>query len=556
MAVVQISRIQVRRGKKTDSDIPQLASGELGWAVDAQELYIGNGSVSEGAPQVGNTQVLTENDDIFQFAGTLYTYKKTDSSITTGKDSNSPVTRTLQERLDETVNAASFGVVPGQDVTRELQNALLQCFPSDTNNTNAESRVTLEIQPGRYTLSDTIYVPANAKIVGAGRSKTFFNTTAETAFEVINDDAVVTIDWSMSATDYTSVTGNGLANTNSVNAPTKVHFSDLEIRQTGSLANFTGILFEAANSCTVKNVKVLGSWSITDSIDDTKAGIIFTTTGLDNGLHHRVEGCVFSELGYAIKSDYELRDAHFNDNYFYTNGKSIVFGEVSIQNITGPSGNHITNSKFEQVSEQAIHVVRGSDNVSSNNTFVNCGNDGAADTSMAHPVIHFESNNNRSTDDWFSRSNSSFETTEFLNIPYIPEVKGSGFHTQRRNHFTTLIENLSYTSFVDLIRIPADQSRQVIIDYTYRSLAGDAQRAGQLKVFVNRTSNTIDIHDESEVNGGAAFDGITGLPKLRFQSRYDNATETAFVTFTNFLDERLGGTYEGANFNYTLTYVN
>jgi len=37
MAVVQISRIQVRRGQKnTGTGLPQLASGELAWAVDTQ----------------------------------------------------------------------------------------------------------------------------------------------------------------------------------------------------------------------------------------------------------------------------------------------------------------------------------------------------------------------------------------------------------------------------------------------------------------------------------------------------------------------------------------
>ena len=60
MAVVQISRIQVRRGKKGQTNLPQLASGELGWAVDSQELYIGNGSVSEGAPQVGILKFLQQ----------------------------------------------------------------------------------------------------------------------------------------------------------------------------------------------------------------------------------------------------------------------------------------------------------------------------------------------------------------------------------------------------------------------------------------------------------------------------------------------------------------
>ena len=69
MAIVSISRIQIRRGKKNaGSGLPQLAGGEFGWAVDSQELYLGNGSVSEGAPNVGNTKVLTEHDNLFQLS--------------------------------------------------------------------------------------------------------------------------------------------------------------------------------------------------------------------------------------------------------------------------------------------------------------------------------------------------------------------------------------------------------------------------------------------------------------------------------------------------------
>ena len=74
MAVIQISRIQIRRGQKNQgSGIPQLAGGELGWAMDSQELFIGNGSVAEGAPLVGNTKILTENDNLFELAD-QYTY--------------------------------------------------------------------------------------------------------------------------------------------------------------------------------------------------------------------------------------------------------------------------------------------------------------------------------------------------------------------------------------------------------------------------------------------------------------------------------------------------
>lgn len=57
MAVVQISKIQLRRGLQ--ENLPQLASAELGWSVDEQRLYIGNGTLAEGAPFVGNTEILT-----------------------------------------------------------------------------------------------------------------------------------------------------------------------------------------------------------------------------------------------------------------------------------------------------------------------------------------------------------------------------------------------------------------------------------------------------------------------------------------------------------------
>jgi hypothetical protein len=58
MAIVQISQLQVRRG--LDQDLPQLASGELGWSIDSRKLYIGNGTLNEGAPVLGHTEVLTE----------------------------------------------------------------------------------------------------------------------------------------------------------------------------------------------------------------------------------------------------------------------------------------------------------------------------------------------------------------------------------------------------------------------------------------------------------------------------------------------------------------
>jgi hypothetical protein len=58
MAIVQISQIKHRRG--VNENLPQLASAELGWSIDTRQLYIGNGTLEEGAPEVGNTEILTE----------------------------------------------------------------------------------------------------------------------------------------------------------------------------------------------------------------------------------------------------------------------------------------------------------------------------------------------------------------------------------------------------------------------------------------------------------------------------------------------------------------
>ena len=68
MAIVQISKIQQRRGLQ--QDLPQLGSGELGWSIDTRKLYIGNGTLNEGAPVEGQTEILTQFS-ILDFTNTL-----------------------------------------------------------------------------------------------------------------------------------------------------------------------------------------------------------------------------------------------------------------------------------------------------------------------------------------------------------------------------------------------------------------------------------------------------------------------------------------------------
>jgi hypothetical protein len=208
MAVYQISRIQLRRGKRNDgTDLPQLASGEMAWAIDTQELYIGNGSVAEGAPAVGNTKILTAKDLVSQggLIGKInYVYKNTDPSIQTGLTATTPVSRTLQDRLDDQISSFNFNVTPLStltglevDSTITLQRAINQLFVN-TPFANAKypdgsdledaviRRVTLNIAPGVYNISNTINIPSYTTIVGAGADKTIFKFDPKATLSNVN----------------------------------------------------------------------------------------------------------------------------------------------------------------------------------------------------------------------------------------------------------------------------------------------------------------------------------------------------------------------------------
>ena len=62
MAIVQISQITNRKGLQ--ENLPQLAGAELGWSIDSRRLFIGNGTLQEGAPEIGNTEILTEFSEL------------------------------------------------------------------------------------------------------------------------------------------------------------------------------------------------------------------------------------------------------------------------------------------------------------------------------------------------------------------------------------------------------------------------------------------------------------------------------------------------------------
>jgi hypothetical protein len=178
MAIVQISRIQHRRG--LDQDLPQLASAELGWSIDQRKLYIGNGTIEEGAPSEGITEILTERTDFLGLISS-YTFKGTESGYTslTGPSATSPFNRSLQYKLDETVSVKDFGAVGNGTVddTVAIDRAIRQIYTSSLSSILPSVRRTIKFPAGIYKITSNLVIPPNCTLIGDGKNNTIISST-------------------------------------------------------------------------------------------------------------------------------------------------------------------------------------------------------------------------------------------------------------------------------------------------------------------------------------------------------------------------------------------
>jgi len=491
VAVVQLSKIQIRRGQRnTGSGLPQLASGELGWAIDTRELYIGNGAVSEGAPAVGNTKVLTEYDDIFSIAST-YTYKQDEGYIETGPNSGNPVERTLQQRLDDTVSVKSFGARGdgSGDDTQALQRAIDQLFINNTNKTNPVSRVRLHIEPGVYNITGTLYIPPYATVIGAGSDKTVLKQigSASVMLQTVNA-------FSEPGNYFNFADGDEFGDTTSAaNQAQRILVEGITLETNGS----KGMVLENCVNSEFRDIKIVGGWDISDSIANDNIGI--EVTSLSSAV--KSSDCVFldceiSNFSYAVKSDYNTTGNKFDRCEFYQSGHGIVFGQGTILGNPGqefgPSRNIVSNSYFHDINKHGIWIVEGERNVSENNQFVLVGNSAGNDLTPSVSIIQYDVKTNKSIDDYFSRTERLISGSASSTVPYVPEVGGAA-------DFILMFENEidfgRQLSAQRIFRLPGVINQSYEIDYMMITESRFV-RKGTLTVVVYATDNDIQVYDE------------------------------------------------------------
>lgn len=548
MAVVQISRIQIRRGQKNQgSGLPQLASGELGWAVDTQELFIGNGAVSEGAPYVGNTKILSEHDDLFEFAQN-YSYRSDTAAIITGPN-DTDIQRTLQERLDDIVSVRSFGADgDGNDHTQAFQRAIDQLYLNTATVSNPQSRVILNVEPGNYTISSTLYIPPFVTLKGAGIDKTIFNFTGTgPLFQTSRGTAIDNV---FTPDDY----GDESATTTLVQAR-NIHLSGF----TANIASGQkGLVLENCRDSEFENIKLVGTRDLGDVADFDELGISFNSLSSVVTCKNNIFSNIIVESFFrAVYSDNDILENTFDNCRFYNLYGGFVFGEntdgSSPGQLTGPSKNIIKNCLFYDVEKQGIYIEKGISNISSNNKFYSVGNDGASNATPITAIVEFQDEGNISDADWFERAedlgngNALLDTTE-----YIPEVITEGVYENQFSYKLTPFASPS--TFEKFFKLPAERSRSFEIDYIYKSTT--AIRNGIMKITVDPVNDLITFSDDYDVSAADALAKEAHAIDLIFDAQGFSLTSTPtnpIDTVAIMMYNRTGDT--GATFYYRVKTI-
>ena len=484
MAVIQISKIQLRRGKEQEEGIPQLASGEMAWAIDTQKLFIGNGAVSEGAPQVGNTRLLTDKDNIFELAQD-YQYREGNSSIQTGLSVNYPVQITLQEKLDEKVTNVEYGILSnGQDQAANIQNAIDNLFLNPAYLSRNDLRVTLEFLPGTYLISTTIFLPSNVTIVGAGVDKTVFQFTglSRPVFRFIADTS-------------TKTSRQFIDDENKrIYQPKNVFLKGFTV-QTGD-PTVNGFQIETVRDSVFEDIKIVGSYG--DSGSNQSKGLdISAFSSITTSERNHFVRMKFDGMKYGVWSKYDIRDNIWSNCEFVDGYIAVNFGEgtdlASTGQMYGPRSNIITDSVFSNIDREGIHIFNGHGNRSFGNIFSNVGNEGGGNTNNQTAIIRFNTNGNSSSSDSFDRRLMPYDTVNDLSSNnfgevYLAEVQGRVFQDMITTNRVVLGTS---TAPIQFMRIPVDSDSAIEISYLLKSVikAGAPQynqvRKGKIHLVVD-----------------------------------------------------------------------
>jgi len=465
MAVVQISKIQLRRGKKnSNTGIPQLSSAEMAWAIDTQELYIGNGSVAEGAPFVGNTKILTERDNILELAAN-YQFGSNEPTI------NLSVTRSLQSKLDETVSLYDFLVINEDETINwdsTFQNALNQLFRNSDNQLRKTLIIPNTDSVSPYVLTQPLRIPSGAKIRGENKNETIINIANQNII-FVNSQGV------QYDPDLTPI-----------RTAVDVSISNLTfLRSSGNLV-LSGIA-----DTVFDNVRFEGNYQLGDLVEEEDSAFLSwsnntlgaETTGIKFNRCDFYNIEIVSRCDQTINSSTKIDFVSCNFNTVDT-GILISSGVVGQTNAWG-----IYDCQFEKVAKHAFKAYHGRGTLFHRCSFKECGNGVNSAAYPLYEIIWFnEQNNNRVIDCNFDRL-AAVTARNDVEAQSITEVYNASKVTMLDQIETTidLVDTGNYLTTLPLV------VRQIAL--SYKATLGNIVRTGTLTIIVDQEESEVSLSD-------------------------------------------------------------
>ena len=496
MPIVQISRIQHRRGKATD--LPQLAAGELGWSVDDQKLYIGNGTVADGAPAVGNTEVMTSGTSTFSTALT-YVYKGylgDSTPIVTGASGD--VTRTLQQTLDDHVSVKAFGAVGDgstADVTA-IQRALDELY-SDTDQDNARSRRILFFPAGQYNIATALTIPPYAHLVGEGPGKTIFYQSGGNGPVAVTEDDDGQV--------FGSIGGS------SATTPTQIQIQGICFKNGEA---YGGLSIDNATHVYLKDCKFQGTYAAGGADAANSKGVTVRSTTALPCSNIVFDQCQFTKFARLVDMSYDVTSVRFNNCDFTTSYYGAMLGETmdgSTNGLTkGPRNVQFNSSSWSTINQQAIWVkpAAGADAGTGARNIISHSNWYALDVANNFegvgsirevPIIQYDNDECSSVLDFFERTDlRRADGSSELNAA--PELQGIGISTKAIKQATLANNTSSATTINDF---PALNDKSFLIKYKIKR--STTYRVGEL--VINASTTAVSYDDTFNESNGSV--GVT-----------------------------------------------
>lgn len=499
MAIVQISRIQQRKGLQID--LPQLAGGELGWSVDERRLYIGNGTLAEGAPVIGNTEVLTEFSNILEF-DTIYTYKgaRAGYDVQTGPNPTQPISQSLQSRLDDFATVTDFGATGDgvTDDTAAINRALFQLY---CRQTNPQVRRGLFFPAGVYLVSESILIPPYATLYGEGADASIIKLDIASDVSTLNAYVARTAD---SLQQFGVNIGVGAAT-----PPTDITISNMGFQ---SLQETDLFLVDQATNIKIDNVGFIGPLSSASIIDPLLRGEIacvrfnsspnFITTNVT------LDTCQLTNMTYGIATGELIRSLRVTNSRFDTLYNGVLLGGSGLDStIGGPVGCAILHNHFDDVYEEGIIFDGVINNMTGYNMFFDVANHFGGDSGTPFaPVIDINRENNVCLGDMFTRSDGAAQTYPRIKLNQQQSIaidNGKSLIMGTLNREAGLAVLLGDNTNGTLFSI--DTSVAKTFSFDYQIIRGTRQRTGKFTMISDPTNTYSDDYAEN-LNTGITLD--------------------------------------------------